>query len=78
MSHVVASDGCRLYVEERGSGDPLLFIHEFAGDHRSWNPQVGHFESGYRCIVYAARGYPPSDVPGDLESYSQRARCRTR
>ena len=61
--------GCTSRSAERG--DPLLFIHEFAGDHRSWNPQVGHFESSYRCIVYAARGYPPSDVPGELESYSQ-------
>jgi pimeloyl-ACP methyl ester carboxylesterase len=32
---------------------------------------VEHFQRRYRCIVYAARGYPPSDVPPDLESYSQ-------
>ena len=71
MSQVTTSDGCRLHVEERGSGEPLLFIHEFAGDHRSWEPQVSHFQSRYRCIAYAARGYPPSDVPPELESYSQ-------
>jgi pimeloyl-ACP methyl ester carboxylesterase len=71
MSQVTASDGCRLHVEEHGSGEPLLFIHEFAGDHRSWEPQVSHFRSRYRCITYAARGYTPSDVPPDLESYSQ-------
>lgn len=71
MAYVSADDGTRLYVEEHGTGFPLLFIHEFAGDHRSWRPQVSHFQSRYRCIVYAARGYPPSDVPSELDAYSQ-------
>lgn len=71
MAYVTADDGVRLHVEEEGAGLPVLFIHEFAGDHRSWRPQVEHFRASYRCIVYAARGYPPSDVPDDLESYSQ-------
>src|SRR6185437_8473531 len=46
-------------------------IHEFAGDHRSWDPQVRFFSGGYRCLTYAARGYPPSAVPGDGAAYSQ-------
>jgi pimeloyl-ACP methyl ester carboxylesterase len=71
MSSVTANDGTRLYVEEAGEGTPLLFIHEFAGDHRSWEPQVAHFRSRYRCLAYAARGYPPSDVPKALDAYSQ-------
>jgi pimeloyl-ACP methyl ester carboxylesterase len=71
MAHVSARDGTRLHVEETGEGPPLLFIHEFAGDHRSWAPQVAHFRSRFRCVTYAARGYPPSDVPGELEAYSQ-------
>ena len=66
-----ADDGIALYFEETGAGDPILFIHEFAGDHRSWAPQVAHFSKRYRCITYAARGYPPSDVPIDVAGYSQ-------
>jgi pimeloyl-ACP methyl ester carboxylesterase len=54
-----------------GVGAPILFIHEFAGDHRSWAPQVRHFEKFDRCITYSARGYPPSDVPTDPAAYSQ-------
>src|SRR5262249_56605447 len=54
-----------------GRGAPLLLIHEFAGDHRSWEPQVRHFAGGSGCLTYAARGYPPSDVPGDPAAYSQ-------
>ena len=74
MATITADDGVRLHAEETGTtgtGVPLLFIHEFAGDHRSWEPQVRHFSGGYRCLTYAARGYPPSDVPGDPAAYSQ-------
>jgi pimeloyl-ACP methyl ester carboxylesterase len=71
MPFVTADDGVRLHWEESGSGEPLLFIHEFAGDHRSFAPQVEHFRDRYRCLVYDARGYAPSDVPGDVGAYSQ-------
>ena len=68
-------DGVKLFYEETGAGTPIVFVHEFAGDHRSWEPQVRHFSRRYRCIAYSARGYPPSDVPEDVERYSQ-ARAR--
>jgi pimeloyl-ACP methyl ester carboxylesterase len=71
MGFATAEDGVELYYEESGSGPPILFIHEFAGDHRSWEPQVRFFAGQYRCIVYDARGYPPSGVPTELASYSQ-------
>jgi len=71
MPAIVTDDGVTLHAEETGAGEPLVFIHEFAGDHRSWEPQVRYFSGAYRCVTYAARGYPPSDVPTDLEAYSQ-------
>src|SRR3546814_1185656 len=64
-------DGVKLYYESTGSGFPILFIHEFAGDYRSWEPQVRHFSRSYRCVTYSARGYPPSDVPTKLSMYNQ-------
>jgi pimeloyl-ACP methyl ester carboxylesterase len=70
MSFVTTDDGVRLHFEEAGSGDALLFIHEFAGDSRSWAPQVEHFSHRFRCVTYDARGYPPSDVPEDVAAYS--------
>jgi pimeloyl-ACP methyl ester carboxylesterase len=69
--HASAADGTRLYYEDAGSGTPIVFVHEFAGDHRSWAPQFRYFARRYRCIVYSARGYPPSDVPEDGAQYSQ-------
>ena len=60
----------QLYYEEVGQGTPILFVHEFAGDHRSWELQLREFGRRYRCIAYAARGYKPSDVPADPGAYS--------
>jgi pimeloyl-ACP methyl ester carboxylesterase len=68
---IVTDDGVALHAEQAGSGEPLLFIHEFAGDHRSWEPQVRYFSGAYRCVTYAARGYPPSAVPADPAAYAQ-------
>ena len=64
-------NGVSLYYEEHGSGYPLVWSHEFAGDYRSWRPQVQFFSRRYRVITYNARGYPPSDVPGSLDDYTQ-------
>jgi pimeloyl-ACP methyl ester carboxylesterase len=71
MSHATASDGIRLHFEEAGTGTPIVFVHEFGGSYRSWEPQMRHFARRHRCITFAARGYPPSDVPADAEAYSQ-------
>ncbi len=71
MPTLTTDDGIRLFYEEAGAGTPIVFVHEFAGDHRSWEPQVRHFARRYRCIAYNARGYPPSEVPEDVERYSQ-------
>ena len=67
----VLVNNVNLYYEEAGSGIPILFVHEFAGDWRSWEPQMRFFSSRYRAITFSARGYLPSDVPDSPEAYSQ-------
>jgi pimeloyl-ACP methyl ester carboxylesterase len=71
MAFVTASDGVKLFYEEAGTGTPIIFVHEFGGSHWSWEPQMNFFARRHRCITFAARGYPPSDVPSDVASYSQ-------
>src|SRR5271169_5238966 len=71
MPHVTTDDGVKLYYEEAGEGVPIVFVHEFAGDYRSYEPQMRYFSRRYRCVAYNARGYPPSDVPDEPERYSQ-------
>ena len=69
MPHISCADGVRLYYEEAGQGTPILFVHEFMGEYRSWEAQLRHFSRRYRCIAFNARGYPPSDVPPRPEDY---------
>ena len=70
MPHL-AVNGVHLWVEETGAGPAMLFLHEFGGDHRSWHRQIEYFERTHRCIAYAVRGFPPSDVPEDAAAYRQ-------
>ncbi len=71
MPHITARDGTRLYYEEAGQGTPVIFVHEYAGDYRTWEMQLRFFSRAHRCITYSQRGYPPSDVPSDAAKYSQ-------
>jgi pimeloyl-ACP methyl ester carboxylesterase len=65
------AQGARIYYEETGSGTPILFIHEFGGDYRSWEDQVRRFGRGWRCVTWSARGYPRSHAPDDEKLYGQ-------
>jgi len=71
MPYAKTDDGVRLYFEETGSGHPVILVHEFAGDFRSYESQMRHFGKRYRAIAYNARGFAPSDVPEQVSSYSQ-------
>jgi len=71
MPLITSTDGTRLYYEEAGAGTPVVFVHEFAGDYRTWEPQLRHFARAHRCVTFSARGYPPSDVPSDPKRYGQ-------
>src|SRR5262245_50101470 len=71
MPQLTTDDGVKLHYEEAGSGVPVVFVHEFAGDWRSWETQMRYFSRSHRCITYCARGYPPSEVPKSVDMYSQ-------
>src|SRR3972149_331887 len=59
MPHATTNDGVKLYYEEAGIGPTIVFVHEFAGDHRSWEPQLRFFSRRDRCVGFNARGDPP-------------------
>jgi pimeloyl-ACP methyl ester carboxylesterase len=71
MASATTSDGIRLYYESAGTGSAVVFVHEFGGNYWSWEPQMNFFARRYRCVTYAARGFPPSDIPADVAVYSQ-------
>src|SRR2546428_13170175 len=68
---MAAVGSVKLHYEEAGRGTPLVFVHEFAGDAVSWRAQTAFFSRRDRTIAFNARGYPPSHVPDDPETYSQ-------
>ena len=70
MPHATTKDNVKLYYEEAGSGTPIIFSHEFAGDYRNWELQMRFFSRRHRCITYSARGYKPSDIPSDGNAYT--------
>lgn len=76
MPYATCDDGVRLYFETEGTGTPILFVHEFGGSYWSWEPQVHAFSRRHRCITFAARGYPPSDIPESVDAYSQERAAR--
>jgi pimeloyl-ACP methyl ester carboxylesterase len=71
MAFATTSDNVRLFYESVGQGSPIVFVHEFGGNHWSWEPQVSSFSRRHRCITFSARGYSPSDIPEAVEKYSQ-------
>ena len=71
MPKIKTPDGVNLHYEEAGTGTPVIFVHEFAGDYRTWEPQMRRFSRDHRCVTYSQRGYPPSDIPEDPARYGQ-------
>lgn len=58
-----------LYVEEHGSGPPVVLAHGFAGSARNFRPQIRALADGFRVIVYDARGHARSGAPAGPGSY---------
>jgi pimeloyl-ACP methyl ester carboxylesterase len=64
-------DNLRLAYADKGSGPPLVFLHEFAGSVAAWEPQIREFVSDHRVVALSCRGYPPSSAPSVASEYSQ-------
>jgi len=47
-------NGVALSYEEVGDGVPMIFVHEFAGEAASWQPQIRSFSRRYRTITFNA------------------------
>jgi len=53
-----------IYYEDHGAGAPLVLVHGYLADVRSWEKQeVALLAAGYRVIAYDRRGGGASDRP---------------
>jgi CubicO group peptidase (beta-lactamase class C family)/pimeloyl-ACP methyl ester carboxylesterase len=59
----------KLYVEERGVGEPVVFLHGHSFDRTQWDPQFDALSSRHRVIRYDLRGYGRSADPGEGEAF---------
>jgi pimeloyl-ACP methyl ester carboxylesterase len=63
----VEVNGTQLHYEERGEGEPVVFVHGGLSDFRTWGLQMEPFSRKYRAIAYSRRGHYPNTWP---EGYS--------
>jgi pimeloyl-ACP methyl ester carboxylesterase len=79
LCHLSQAD---LFHEEKGRGEPLLFLNGLSGDHLYWRSQLRAFGNDYRCLAvdnrdvgqssYAVAPYCMSDLAGDLSEWMER------
>ena len=55
--------GHQTYVESRGQGEAILFIHGLGGTCSIWYPQAQSLASQYQTVVYDWLGSGNSDMP---------------
>ncbi len=55
-------NGIQLYYEEKGSGQPVLFVHGLWGSCRFFNKQISWFGERYRAIALDLRGHGRSSM----------------
>ena len=60
---IVDIGDAKLYYEEAGHGEPVIFIHGHSFDHSEWDPQFPEFAKKFRTIIYDCRGYGRSSMP---------------
>lgn len=73
QKRVSLANGIELDVVDEGpkDGDPLIFLHGFPENHRTWRHQIAHFSNlGYRCIAPDQRGYRGSSKPQEVDAYT--------
>lgn len=62
-----------LYYEEKGSGEPFIFLHGNGEDSSYFKYQTDYFKSKYRVIALDTRGHgksPRGDAPFTIEQFS--------
>ena len=63
-------NGASIYYEIKGEGTPIIFLHGFACDTRTWDYQFDVFAKDYKAIRYDFRGFGKSSLPDTINPYS--------
>lgn len=61
MSYLAMRDGTKLYYEDRGQGETILFSHGLNSSHLAIKDFINEFRGDYRTVCYDHRGHESSD-----------------
>ena len=57
-----------IFIEDIGSGTPLVLVHGFLGSSDMWRPQIKFFKDDFRVIVPALPGFGKSSTISSCDS----------
>lgn len=75
MAELTRDDGFVIHYEERGNPEapPVVLLHGFTSDLRSWQPQLRVLGDDYRVIAMDLRGHGKSSAPAAPDGYTMAA-----
>ena len=63
MPYLTVKDGTKIYYEDVGQGETIVFSHGLGSSHLKIKNFINEFKNGYRCVYYDQRGHESSDKP---------------
>ena len=67
------ASGHHYWVEQAGTGAPVLLLHGFSGDCGTWSQLMADLQAGYQVIRLDILGHGLSDSPPEAHSYTMPA-----
>lgn len=61
MPQLAMPDGTKIYFEERGRGESILFVHGLNSSHFKIKAFIDEFKADYHCVAYDQRNHGASD-----------------
>jgi len=71
VRYCTASDGIRIVYERAGHGPPLVLLHGFIVDRRTWRPQIDDLSQDFDVIAWDAPGCGESTDPPEETSMAE-------
>jgi pimeloyl-ACP methyl ester carboxylesterase len=68
-------NGLKLFYEDQGQGEAIVFLHGFTGSGRDWTHQLNALQGKYRGITLDIRGHGNSEAPTEEKDYSIYLNC---